>query len=80
MLRQLRRCTDADMQVEQLRNGVHLATYDAGGPDGKGALWFAAEGDRAGFVGVEGAGRPMPTEARQDVADVLLATLRLPWG
>lgn len=80
MLRQLRGCTDADMHVERLPNGVHLATYDAGGRQGLGALWFAAEGDRAGFVGVEGADRPMPTEVRQGVADVLLSTLRLPWA
>lgn len=79
MLRQLRGCADADMQVELLPNGVHLATYDAGGPHGRGALWFAAEGDRAGFIGVEGADRVMPTGVRHDVADVLVTTLRLPW-
>lgn len=59
MLRQLRDCADADMRVELLPNGVHLATYDAGGPHGRGALWFAADGDRAGFIGVEGVG-PSP--------------------
>ena len=29
--------------------------FDVGGPEGKGALWFAANGDRAGLVGMDGA-------------------------
>lgn len=79
MLAELRACTDAGMEVETLPNGVHLATYDTGGAAGRGALWFAASGDRAGLFGVDGADRPMPVGVREDVADALHTILRLPW-
>lgn len=79
MLSELRACADAGMEVETLPNGVHLATYDTGGGDGRGALWFAVRGDRAGLIGVDGADRPMPMGAREDVADALYTVLRLPW-
>jgi hypothetical protein len=80
MLGELRGCTDADMEVETLPDGVSVATYDVGGGAGRGALWFAAEGDRAGLIGVDGADRPMPVGAREDVADALRTILLLPWG
>lgn len=79
MLAELRGCVGVDMVVETLPNGVHLATYDTGGDDGRGALWFAASADRAGLVAVDGADRPMPMGAREDVADALYTILRLPW-
>ena len=79
MLNELRTCTTGGMAVETLPNGVHLATYDTGGDDGRGALWFGASGDRAGLIAVDGADRPMPMGAREDVADALYAILRLPW-
>jgi hypothetical protein len=79
MLGELRACSDPGMDVETLPNGVHVATYDTGGDDGRGALWFAAHGDRAGLIAVDGADRPMPMGAREDVADALYTILRLPW-
>ncbi|HSU03808.1 MAG TPA: hypothetical protein VLK03_14755 [Nocardioides sp.] len=79
MLAELRACTDWAMSVEELPNGVFLATYDYGGPDGRGALWLAHSGDRAGVIGVDGADRPMPTGVAQAVADSLYAQLRQPW-
>jgi hypothetical protein len=56
-----------------------LATYDYGGPDGHGALWLAARGDRAGAVGVDGAAGPMPAGVDVAVAGVLDEWLGLPW-
>jgi hypothetical protein len=79
MLAELRACTDWAMSVEELPNGVFLATYDYGGPDGRGALWLAHNSDRAGVIAVDGADRPMPTGVAQGVADSLYASLRLPW-
>ena len=79
MLSELRACPDAEMDVDTLPNGVHVATYDTGGGDGRGALWFAAEGDRAGLIAVDGADRPMPMGVRGNVADALYSILRLPW-
>lgn len=79
MLAELRGCQEAGMSLEMLPNGVHLATYDLGGDAGRGALWFATYGDRAGLVGVDGADRPMPMGAREDVADALRTILLLPW-
>lgn len=79
MLEQLGGCSyPTDLQLETLPNGVHLATFDTGGSEGKGAIWFAANGDRAGLVGMDGADRPMPASARQDVADALFEILHLP--
>ena len=80
MLDELRTCRTGGMQVETLPNGIHVATYDVGGDEGRGALWFAANGDRAGLVAVDGADRPMPMGVREDVADALHTILRLPWG
>lgn len=79
MLAELRACRDARMRVETLANGVHVATYDTGGAAGRAALWFAAAGDRAALVAVEGAALPMPVGVEQDVADELWTALRLPW-
>lgn len=79
MLAELRACRDAQMRVATLANDVHVATYDTGGAAGRAALWFAAEGDRAALVAVEGADRPMPPGVEEDVADELRAALRLPW-
>jgi hypothetical protein len=79
MLDELRACVDPAMSVVELPNGVTLVTYDHGGSDGHGALWLAANGDRAGVIGVDGADRPMPMGADEDVADVLHTWLRLPW-
>ncbi len=79
MVEQFRTCSRGDVQLETLPNGVHLATYDLGGAEGRGALWFGAFGDRAGFVGVSRADRPMPTGVREDVAEALHAILRVPW-
>lgn len=79
MLEQLEGCSyPEDLQVETLPNGVHLATFDLGGTEGKGAIWFAANGDRAGLVGMDGAADPMPASARQDVAEALDEVLHLP--
>ena len=78
MVEELRSCTDFAMDVEQLRNGVYLATY-AYGEDGRGALWLADNGDRAGVIGVDGADRPMPMGVDEGVAKVLYMWLRLPW-
>lgn len=79
MVHQFRTCSRGDVQLGTLPNGVHLATYDLGGPEGRGALWFAANGDRAGFVGVSRADRRMPLGVREDVGDALHTILRLPW-
>jgi len=79
MLQQLHTCRTGRMEVQTLPNGIHLATYDAGGEEGRGALWFAVAGDRAGLIGVDGTDRPMPMGVREDVADALYAILRLPW-
>ena len=79
MVAELRTCQDVRMEVEELPNGVFLVTYDYGTPDGRGALWLAADGGRAGVVGVDGADRPMPMGVGADVADVLYTGLRLPW-
>lgn len=79
MLAELGTCTSTDVQLETLANGVHLATYDTGGSEGRGAIWFAANEDRAGLVAVERADRPMPTGVREDVADALHEILQLPW-
>ncbi|RYB95133.1 hypothetical protein EUA93_12735 [Nocardioides oleivorans] len=80
VLDMLRACTTAEVRLETLPNGVHLATYDTGGPEPFNAIWLAANGDRAGMVAVERADRPMPQSARQDVADALHEILHLPWG
>jgi hypothetical protein len=79
VLDELRACTSTDVQLETLPNGVHLATYDTGGPEPENAIWLAANGDRAGMVAVERADRPMPASARQDVADALMEILEKPW-
>ena len=79
VLEQLRTCTSTEVRLETLPNGVHLATYDTGGPEPENAIWLAANGDRAGMVAVERADRPMPASARQDVADALLEILHTPW-
>jgi hypothetical protein len=79
MVEELRTCDDVSMEVEELADGVVLATYDYGGPDGHGALWLAARGDRAGVVGVDGAAGPMPASAHEAVAEVLDGWLSLPW-
>ncbi|RYC13281.1 hypothetical protein [Nocardioides zhouii] len=79
MLDELRSCRTGGMQVETLPNGVHVVTYDVGGEDGRGAIWFASNGDRAGLIAVDGANRPMPMDVREDVADLLYEILRLPW-
>ncbi len=79
MLDELRTCTDPRMAVEELPNGVTVVTYDTGGSDGRGALWLAANGDRAGVIGVDSADRPMPIGVREAVADALDTYLQLPW-
>jgi hypothetical protein len=79
MVEELRTCDDFSMEVEELADGVVLATYDYGGPDGHGALWLAAHGDRAGVVGVDGAAGPMPAGVDEAVAAVLDEWLGLPW-
>ena len=79
ILDELRACASTDVRLETLPNGVHLATYDTGGPEPENAIWLAANGDRAGMVAVERADRPMPASARQDVADALYEILHLPW-
>lgn len=78
MVDELRDCTGPEMTLEGLSNGVTLVTYDTGGPDGRGAIWLSAVGDRAGLVAVDGADRQMPTDVAQDVATVLHTYLRLP--
>ena len=79
MLAELRACADPAMDVEELPNGVTVVTYDYGTADGRGALWLAENGDRAGVIGVDGADRPMPMGVDEDVAQVLYTWLRLPW-
>jgi hypothetical protein len=79
VLDQLRACSSTDIRLEALPNGVHLATYDTGGPEPENAIWIAANGDRAGMVAVERAAGPMPASARQDVADALVEILHTPW-
>lgn len=79
MLKELRACTDLDIEIQALRHGVTVVTYDYGTPDGRGALWLAANGDRAAVIGVDGADRPMPMGVDEDVAQVLSTWLRLPW-
>ncbi|MCF6376790.1 hypothetical protein L2K70_04160 [Nocardioides KLBMP 9356] len=79
ILDQLRACDSSDVRLRTLPNGVHVATYDTGGPEPYNALWIAAEGDRAGLVAVERADRALPADVPQDVADALLQILRKPW-
>lgn len=67
------------MKLETLPGGVHLATYDTGGPEPFNALWVVAEGDRAAMVAVERADRPLPEGVPDDVADAVLEILRTPW-
>ncbi|RYB88688.1 hypothetical protein EUA06_19530 [Nocardioides glacieisoli] len=79
VLDELRACTSTEVTIETLPNGVHVATYDTGGPEPENAIWLAANGDRAGMVAVERADRPLPESARQDVADALHEILHLRW-
>jgi hypothetical protein len=79
MLDELRACVDSAMSVDELPNGVTLVTYDYGAPEGRGALWLAENGDRAGAIGVDGADRPMPRGVGEAVAEVLHTHLRLAW-
>jgi hypothetical protein len=79
MVEELRTCDDFSMEVTELGDGVVLATYDYGGPDGHGALWLAARGDRAGAVGVDGAAGPIPAGVDVAVAGVLDDWLSLSW-
>ena len=79
VLDQLRACSSTDVEVETLPNGVHVATYDTGGPEPDNAIWLAANGDRAGMVAVERADRPLPAGVRDDVAAALLEILHKPW-
>ncbi|GAA1943939.1 hypothetical protein [Nocardioides hwasunensis] len=80
VLDQLRACSSPDVRIETLPNGVHVATYDTGGPEPDNAIWIAANGDRAGMVAVERTDRPLPAGVRDDVADALFEILHLPWG
>lgn len=75
----LRACTSPSMTVETLSGGVTLATWGTGGPEGRGAVWLLAIGDRTGVVAVDGADRPMPSGVAEGVAQVLGDYLRLPW-
>ena len=79
VLDELRACTSTEVTIETLPNGVHVATYDTGGPEPENAIWLAANGDRAGMVAVERADRPLPDSVRQDVADALHEILHLRW-
>lgn len=79
MVEELRTCTQVPIDVRQLPNGVFLATYDNGDADGRGAVWLAEHGSKAGVIGVDGAARPMPAGVDEDVADVLHDWLRLGW-
>jgi len=79
VLDQLRACTSSVVEIETLPNGVHVATYDTGGPEPDNAIWVAANGDRAGMIAVERADRALPDAVRQDVADALHEILHLPW-
>ena len=58
---------------------TYALTYDYGTPGGRGALWLAAHGDRAGVIGVDGVDRPLPVGVAGDVAEVLHTYLQLPW-
>ena len=80
VLDELRACTSTDVRLATLPNGVHVATYDTGGPEPENAIWLAANGDRAGMVAVERAAGPMPPGVREDVAEALHEILHLPWG
>ena len=80
VLDQLRACSSTDVTIETLPNGVHVATYDTGGPEPDNAIWLAANGDRAGMVAVERADRPLPQGVRDDVAEALLEILHKPWS
>ncbi|CAM3689032.1 hypothetical protein [Nocardioides zeicaulis] len=79
VLDQLRACTSSEVELRTLPGGVHLATYDTGGPEPFNALWVVAEGDRAGMVAVERADRPLPADVAADVSDAMLQILRTPW-
>lgn len=79
VLDELRACTSAEVELQTLPGGVHLATYDTGGPEPFNALWIVAEGDRAGMVALERADRPVPEGVPDDVAGALLEILRKPW-
>lgn len=79
MIDELRACRDPVIDVEALADGVTMVTYDYGTPEGRGALWLAANGDRAGVIGVDGVNRPMPQAVAEDVAEVLHTYLQLPW-
>lgn len=79
MLDELRACADPAMSVDQLADGVTLVTYDYDGPGGHGALWLAANGDRAGVIGVDRADKAMPTGAAEMVADLLRTYLQQSW-
>jgi hypothetical protein len=79
VLDRLRACSSSDVTLETLPNGVHVATYDTGGPEPENAIWLAAIGDRAGMIAVERADRPLPAGVRDDVAAALLEILHKPW-
>lgn len=79
VLDELRACTSSAVELETLPGGVHLATYDTGGPEPFNALWIVAEGDRAAMVAVERADHPLPQGVPDDVADAMLEILRKPW-
>jgi hypothetical protein len=66
--------------VPVLAIALGLAGCPSEAPEPENAIWIAANGDRAGMVGVERAAGPMPASARQDVADALVEILHTPWG
>lgn len=79
MLDQLRSCSDPQMSVTTVADGVTLVTYDSGGEVGHGALWLHAVGDRAMVTGVTGAADAMPARVADDVARVMDDWLQIPW-
>lgn len=79
MLDQARTCTEPEMTPTTVARGVTLVTYDTARPNGHGALWLLARGDRAMAVGVSGAAGPMPDGVADDVAAVMVQWLQLPW-
>lgn len=78
-LEQLRGCQSTRTTERTLADGVVLVTYDRGGEAGHGAVWLAANEDRAMVVAVDGADRALPADAAPAVAGWLTDVLALPW-